>query len=332
MGTYFSWIQRITENRLTRHKAIKAANAAAKAKKRTFKGELLGWLDAIVFAVVLVLIVNQYLFQLFMIPSPSMVSTLEIKDRVFVSKTTYGIELYPGGKKVFATTIPLRDEVIVFYNPLYISKGPVFDILSQLIYMASFSLINIDVDEKGNMKERLYVKRVGATGGETVFFTEGKVSFLNSGQSSPLQEADLRSARQLSGAPHQSIDPSMYPAIKAYGSLLAYQEADLSAAAPSFLVQQYRPLAEYTALMDYYEVQKAQSKTSHQINPADIGARLQAGRYERGIYVPTGYVLPLGDNRDNSQDGRYFGPVPFKKIIGSVKFRFWPLKRLGIVR
>ena len=61
-------------------------------------------------------------------------------------------------------------------------------------------------------------------------------------------------------------------------------------------------------------------------------ARSQAARYRAGIYVPEDYVLPLGDNRDNSRDGRYFGPVPQSAINGRVLFRFWPLNRIGSVR
>ena len=45
--------------------------------------------------------------------------------------------------------------------------------------------------------------------------------------------------------------------------------------------------------------------------------------------VPSGYVLPLGDNRDNSHDGRYFGPVPEGTINGRVVGRFWPLNRIS---
>ncbi|NLA92446.1 MAG: hypothetical protein GX842_03255 [Spirochaetales bacterium] len=168
MASYFDWVQRITENRLTKRLLKSAQKKAKKGAKRTFKGELLGWLDAIVFAVVFVLLINQYLFQLFMIPTPSMVGTLLIKDRVFVSKTSYGLEVYPGGPKIFSHINPLRDEVIVFYNPEYQSRGPFFDIISQVIYMGTFSLVNIDVDEDGNMRERLYVKRAAAMGGDTI--------------------------------------------------------------------------------------------------------------------------------------------------------------------
>ena len=42
-------------------------------------------------------------------------------------------------------------------------------------------------------------------------------------------------------------------------------------------------------------------------------------------------MLPLGDNRDNSQDGRYFGPVDEKKVNGRVVARFWPIGRIGLM-
>jgi len=49
------------------------------------------------------------------------------------------------------------------------------------------------------------------------------------------------------------------------------------------------------------------------------------------IKVPEGYVLVLGDNRGNSQDGRSWPGtfLPKEEIIGRAYFRFWPLARLG---
>ena len=52
-------------------------------------------------------------------------------------------------------------------------------------------------------------------------------------------------------------------------------------------------------------------------------------KMENGTWVPDGSILPLGDNRDNSKDGRYFGPVPLDKILGEASFRYWPLGRAG---
>ena len=48
-----------------------------------------------------------------------------------------------------------------------------------------------------------------------------------------------------------------------------------------------------------------------------------------GLLVPPGEVLLLGDNRTNSQDGRCFGPVSTKLIVGRATFRIWPPGRLG---
>lgn len=331
MADYLTWVQRFTESRLTRRLERIAREKTAKKAKRTLKGELIGWLDAIVFAVVVVLLINQYLFQLFMIPSPSMVETLRIKDRVFVNKTSYGIEVYPGGPKILDGKTPLRDDVIVFYNPEYESRGPVFDVLSQIVYMATFSLVNIDVDDEGNMRERLYVKRAAALGGDTVKFAGGTASIAGSGQSGFTEDPEFREKNGLSTAPHQSIDPSLYGGIRAYGALLGYQDAGLGSTAPQHLVQSYQKLSDYHGLIDYYEVHACRDATLHQIDPSDLSARSDAARYRQGTYVPHGYVLPLGDNRDNSQDGRYFGPVPWESVIGRVIFRFWPFNRMGRV-
>jgi signal peptidase I len=40
-------------------------------------------------------------------------------------------------------------------------------------------------------------------------------------------------------------------------------------------------------------------------------------------------LFVLGDNRNESSDGRVFGPVPRDEVIGKAIFRIWPLDRLG---
>lgn len=47
------------------------------------------------------------------------------------------------------------------------------------------------------------------------------------------------------------------------------------------------------------------------------------------IVVPPGHYFLMGDNRGNSDDSRYWGPVPRDQIIGKAVVTYWPLGRIG---
>jgi len=43
------------------------------------------------------------------------------------------------------------------------------------------------------------------------------------------------------------------------------------------------------------------------------------------VKVPAGEYWVMGDNREDSRDSRFFGPIKGSTIVGRTVFRVWPL-------
>ena len=51
------------------------------------------------------------------------------------------------------------------------------------------------------------------------------------------------------------------------------------------------------------------------------------------IEIPAGPYFLMGDNRGNSDDSRYWGPVPEENVVGRGLFVYWPFTRhWGLIR
>lgn len=182
-------------------------------KKEYKEGEkhniLLEWLDAIIFAVVVVTFINIFFFQAFKIPSSSMESSLFTGDHLFVSKLSYGPRIpqtpltvpfthnvLPGGKESYSTLIRNdyrrlkgfghveRGDYVVFGFPngdTVLAKAPAED-----YYMLSRTVgKKYAVGKYGPVKARPmdkkdhYVKRCVAVAGDTLQIKDGTV-YVNS--------------------------------------------------------------------------------------------------------------------------------------------------------
>ncbi|MDR2589180.1 MAG: S26 family signal peptidase [Spirochaetales bacterium] len=328
MEKFLERLLRFTESWLTLRK-IRRRKAREKQKKRGFVRD---WAGAFIWAACVVLLVNQYLLQAYQIPSGSMMNTLLVDDRIFVNKGVFGPELLPGMFKLPGFADPRRGEVIIFENPSYLSRGPVFDIFQRILYMLTFSFVDIDKDEAGRPKAHFLIKRAVAM--EYDFFRQrdGNLELKPRGEDRWYSEKDFQALSGMEYPVRRLVSPEDYPLFREAGIAAAHR--DMKIPVPSLLDE---ALVSYYSQRDYSSVDESafnewRIKTLYAMNPHErrYGSRWRA--YTGGTYVPRGRILPLGDNRDNSRDGRYFGTVPDSKILGRAMFRYYPLNRLGNIR
>ena len=164
----------------------------------------LDWLDAIIFAVVVVTFINIFFFQAFKIPSSSMESSLYTGDQLFVSKLTYGPRLPQTpltvpfthnrifGKESYSTAIQndyrrlkgfrsvQRGDVVVFGFPngdTVLSKRPADDYYAWVRTYGREKTIKQfgPIIVRPMDKKDHYVKRCVAVAGDTLEIRSGVV-------------------------------------------------------------------------------------------------------------------------------------------------------------
>lgn len=137
--------------------------------------EILDWADALLQAVFLVLLFQIFFFQFYKIPTESMVPEYMVNDRVAVSKIT-------AGPKFPLTEVGLpclkkykRGDIVVFRNPHYTidRQSEVKTVVSQLVYMFTFTFVNTNLDEHGQVKADPLVKRITGVAGEQLMMQDG---------------------------------------------------------------------------------------------------------------------------------------------------------------
>jgi signal peptidase I len=316
-------LQELTEACLTHRKKVRRI----KKEKLQGKNPILDWIEAFLWAAGVVLLINQYLFQAYQIPSGSMIDTLLIKDRIFVNKVIYGPELLPGTAKLPSPIRPKRNDIIIFENPSYISRGPVFDIAQRIIYMLTLSLVDIDRDESGEPKAHFLIKRAVGMGGDRFVSSRGELSILFAGEDRWVSEREYVTARNMNHHISRLVDAADYPALETAGKLAGYGALGLSP--PAYLSAVAGEQGRYT---DFIARERKRLELMRMANPHDSRYGMDLARFNLGWYVPESRVFPLGDNRDNSRDGRYFGPVLKSKVLGKGALIYWPLGRIGPIR
>ena len=296
-------------------------------KKRYKEGEKHSaaneWLDAIIFAVIVVTFINIFFFQAFKIPSSSMEKTLYTGDHLFVSKLTYGPRVPQTpltvpfthnvifGKESYSTLIQndyrrlkglrnvRRGDIVVFGFPngdTVLRKAPSEDYYSLCRFYGKKKVISTlgPVIARPADKVDHYVKRCVAIPGDTLEIRDGLVWIDGVKQETYPGMQISRNLEKVQNDYREifPFSPDYTWTRDEFGPLWIPQKG-----ATVELTRENLPL--YERIIRVYE-------------HSSVEEALAAGSYT----FKQDYYFMMGDNRHNSLDSRYWGFVPEDHIVG----------------
>jgi signal peptidase I len=165
--------------------------------KKGLVRNILEWIDALGFAAILVIIVDFFIFQLYVIPSESMVPTFLTGDRPFTVKLSAGPRIPLTEWRLPFLRLPKRGDVVTIANPRYPENAHV-DLrkyLSQFVSMVTFTAVNIDKLPDGSPKADPLVKRVVGVPGEKLTMVDEVLYSKRPGSGWAKVDQDARWAR-----------------------------------------------------------------------------------------------------------------------------------------
>jgi signal peptidase I len=242
------------------------------------------WAEAILFAFVVAMIIRNYTFQNFMIPSSSMEETLLTGDFLVANKLKYYFTdpkredivtfRYPKIEAGTPEHPDYRDQFIKIFDPIYINKAQAFSRQPLTAFHVSY------------YARKNVVKRVIGMPGDIIEIKD-KVVYVNK------EEFSRDYERYDVAIPSPPLAPRVIEE-----SRLRQNSID-----PISLMNWYDP---------YRVIDDGQ-------NPRKIFNRDWFGP----IQVPENKYFVLGDNRDVSEDSRYWGFLDRTDITGSPWLIFW---------
>ena len=147
----------------------------AKARKRGIIALVLEWVDALASAIIAVVLIETFIFQLYQVPTESMVPIFLGGDRPFTVKLVFGPRLPLTEWRLPFLRQPARGDVVTIANPRYSENSGtnLKKYFSQMVFMATLTLVNIDrTAADGTPKADPLVKRIVGVPGEKLMMVD----------------------------------------------------------------------------------------------------------------------------------------------------------------
>lgn len=260
-----------------------------KDKPQTFSEIALSWLKTILGAIIVVMIINGLAIASFVVPTGSMENTVMTGDFLFVNKFVYG---------------PTTPQVVPFFNiplPFYkfpgVSEPERGDVIV-FIYPG-------DRDEVKSKEFQYYLKRCVAVGGDTLMVRDMQL-YVNGKKSINPEHSKFIDIPVSSYDKFRTFPVGRGYTRDNYGPIRIPKTGDII----NLTIDNFKE-------WDIF-IQREGHKTEFDGRNIYVdGEKVSDYKVERD------YCFGMGDNRNNSEDSRYWGFVPVENVVGTPIVVYW---------
>jgi signal peptidase I len=270
-------------------------------------------------AVIAALLIRQFVVQAFRIPTGSMEQTLLVGDFLFVNKFLYGAK----------TPDRLR---IPFVNKTLVEGLPVL----KLPDIREPQQGDIIVFEYPLDRDQDYIKRCVGVAGDQIEMLDGLVYVNGQEYEDDLVHPDRDTSKTQDGErqiPHTNHDARKagQQLNRSYGLAEALS---IRAMTPELFLMSVKAAVEAdvgldpTILAPHIEALRGSVNgttplTMTELRPHLLQIRDHSLVVDAPYVVPEGYLFMMGDNRYNSADSRFWGPLDKELVRGKALFIYW---------